>query len=90
MTARIRAKFQLNEEKRISWQPDSRYLKFGAVYDPSLPEAQRFAKATPSGTLEMQVDNPAAQFTLGTSYYLDFTPVQDEAPHAANVATQGA
>lgn len=74
----IRAKFQLQEDKRISWQPGYRYLKFGAVYDPSLPEDQRFCKATPSGTLEMTVDNPNARFELGTFYYLDFTAVDEE------------
>ena len=43
------------------------------------PEDQRFSKATPSGSLRMQVDNPAAleQFEPGKAYYLDFTPVPE-------------
>jgi hypothetical protein len=82
MTARIRAKFQCQEEKQVAWAPGSRQLKFQAVYDPDLPEDQKFAKYTPVGTLEMTVDNPAAQFTLGAQYYLDFTLVDNEATPA--------
>lgn len=83
----IRAKFQCQEENRSYWRgPDSRVVKFAAVYDPELPEDQRFCKATPTGTLEMTVDNPSARFTLGAFYYLDFTPVADEATPPAQVA----
>lgn len=74
----IRAKFCCQEEKRTAWNPDARTLKFGAVYDPDLPEDQKFAKYTPTGTLEMVVDNPNARFDLGAFYYLDFTPVEAE------------
>jgi hypothetical protein len=49
------------------------------MYDTSIPEDQRFQQATPSGSFEQLVDNPAAleQFELGKSYYVDFTPVPD-------------
>jgi hypothetical protein len=46
-------------------------------YDPDLPEDQRYMSATPSGKVELRVDNPAAlaEFAVGQAFYLDFTPV---------------
>jgi hypothetical protein len=40
------------------------------------PENVRFTKATPWGTINMGIDNPAAleQFEVGKQYYVDFTP----------------
>lgn len=39
---------------------------------------QSFAKATPSGFVEMTVDNPvvASQLVIGKAYYVDFTPIE--------------
>lgn len=71
MSTKIRAKFQCVEETRTSFA-GGRTLKFQPVYAPDLPEDRRFSKATPSGRLEMYVDNPAADFKVGTFYYLDF------------------
>lgn len=72
----IRAKMVLSSITSHSWSKDSKTLKFTTQYDQSIPEDQRFQKATPSGFIEMQVDNPAAleQFELGKGYYVDFTP----------------
>jgi hypothetical protein len=69
---------QLQSITEHAWSSGSRGLKFGACYDQSIPEDQRFAKATPSAQLEMQVDNPAAldRFKLGDYYYVDFTPAE--------------
>ena len=76
--ATIRAKFKCMAETRSAYgQEGARQYRFQAMYDPDLPEDQRFAKATPSGTLEIHVDNPSAQFTLGADYYLDFVPVDE-------------
>jgi hypothetical protein len=52
-------------------------LKFEARYDSTDTEHQRFTQATPWGTIEMQIDNPAAleQFEIGKQYYADFSPV---------------
>jgi hypothetical protein len=47
------------------------------MYDESIPEDQRYAKATPSGTLTITVDNPAVVFEPGASYYLDITPADE-------------
>lgn len=78
----VRGKFKLTAIEQCSWAKGgsvAHTLKFRTIYDQSIPEDQRFAKATPTGSLEMQVDNPAAleQFALGGDYYLDFTPVGD-------------
>lgn len=77
MSVHIRAKFLCASETRYGYG-DSRTYKFTAMYDPDTPEDRRYAKATPSGALEMQVDNPSAQFTPGAYYYLDFVPVDAE------------
>jgi len=70
----VRAKFTL--QSITQFQGSYKELKFGAVYDTSTPENERFTKATPSGQITMSIDNPAAleQFEIGKSYYLDFTP----------------
>jgi len=69
----VRAKMQLTEITDTTW--GGKRLKFSTVYDQSIAEDQKFQKATPSGSIEMHVDNPAAisQFTLGGYYYVDFT-----------------
>jgi len=69
----VRAKFKVQEQTRYEFAGK---VKLMAIYDTSTPENERFTKATPSGTLEMQIDNPAAldQFTPGAVFYLDFTP----------------
>jgi hypothetical protein len=42
----------------------------------AVEENRIFGKWSPSDSLQMQIRNPAAaaQFELGKSYYLDFTP----------------
>jgi hypothetical protein len=74
----VRAKFTLTSVTQHAWSADSKTLRFQAQYDTSIPEDQRFQKATPSGQFEMQCDNPAAnaQFELGKAYYFDITPAQ--------------
>lgn len=56
---------------------------FQPMYDDKTPEHQRYAKYTPTGKLEMLVDNPAVEFELGAYYYLDIVAV--EAPEPAQV-----
>lgn len=70
----VRAKMQLRSVTEEAW--GGKTLKFGCQYDTSIPEDQRFQKATPSGEASFQIDNPAAveQFKLGDYYYADFTP----------------
>lgn len=87
----VRAKFQLQSITAHCFS-SAKTLKFYASYDPTIPEDQRFAQATPSGSFEMYVDNPAAiaQFEIGKQYYFDITPADlpVEAQEGAN-ATQG-
>lgn len=76
----VRAKFRCNAETRKKWGPDdsqvTRSYEFMAVYDDETPEDQRYAKATPTGSLTIQVDNPDVAFEPGKTYYLDFTPAE--------------
>jgi hypothetical protein len=66
----VRAKFKVveNADGRIVLRPE---------YDHTIPEDQRFAQATPSGEIFLQVDNPSAgaALQLGKSFYIDFSPV---------------
>lgn len=72
----VRCKFELSEIRSHAGY-SAKTLVFAPRYDTSIPEDQRFYKATPSGRFEMLVDNPAAleEFKLGDSYYFDATPV---------------
>lgn len=74
----VRGKFRAVSETRSMYGAEgARTYKFAAIYDPNLPEDQAYAKATPTGTLEITVDNPSVQFDLSKSYYLDLTPVEE-------------
>jgi hypothetical protein len=72
-----RAKFCLVEVKQSSYNPTARTLVFEPRYTKSVEEDKRFSKATPSGKLEMTVDNPAVlksfEGKIGQAYYLDFS-----------------
>lgn len=72
----VRAKVVLCGVTEHSW--GGKTLRFDTQYDATIPEDQRFQKATPSGHIEMQIDNPAAlaQFKLGEPYYVDFSPAK--------------
>jgi hypothetical protein len=53
-------------------------LKATAVYSGS-PEDNSFAQATPSGTLELSISNPATRdlLKLGDKFYMDFTKAEE-------------
>ena len=71
----VRCKFCLVEISTFAH--GSQKFIFSPQYDTSIPEDQRFQKASPSGRFEITVDNPAAQafFKIGQCYYFDATPV---------------
>jgi len=75
--ATVRAKFrcQFENTRKHGPQPEAstRVYEFLAVFDDGTPENERYAKYTPTGKLEMAVDNRAVSFQPGKSYYLDFT-----------------
>jgi hypothetical protein len=70
----VRGKFTLQSITQNSYGGDGRTLVFTAQYDPELSEDAAYSKATPTGRIEMTVDNPAAlkQFKLGVAIYVDF------------------
>jgi hypothetical protein len=76
-----RAKFRCTRETQTRWNTQmvdpQRSYEFEATYDPDLPEDQRFARATPVGSLKITVDNPAVTFEPGSAYYLDITPADE-------------
>jgi len=55
-----------------------RKVKLYAQMDDGIPENQRYAKLTPSGTIEITIDNPPAAevFQPGKVFYVDFTETQ--------------
>lgn len=52
-------------------------IVFEPRYDQNLPEDQRFFKATPSGRLDIIVDNPTvvASLKVGDFVYVDITKI---------------
>lgn len=81
----IRAKFMVVAITEHSWGGGGqKTVKLEARYDPAIPEDQRFYEATPTGSLEMLVNNPAAleMLQLGHSFYIDLTPVPPETQNA--------
>lgn len=70
-----RAKFHCTSVETFDASPEEgqRTYRFGAVYDDSVPEDQRYARFTPSGELRIAVTNPSVSFEVGQSYYLDIT-----------------
>lgn len=72
----VRARFKLTEIHELSW--GGKRLVFAPEYDSTIAADRCFAKATPTGRFEMQVDNKAAleQFKLGEDYFVDFTPAK--------------
>lgn len=71
----VRAKFAVIEVRQHSWHPTGRTVVLEPRYDSTIEEDRRFAQATPSGRLEMFVDNPKAldHLAVGSVHYLDFT-----------------
>lgn len=74
----VRAKFTVQSHKKWAGPYGSTEVVLSPQYDTSIPEDQRFAKATPQGSISLTIDNPAAvdQLTLGKAFYVDFTPTE--------------
>jgi hypothetical protein len=72
-----RAKFLCSSATHFSHNKDARRYTFTPVSDSNTPENAAFTKYTPSGSLEILVDNPAVSFTPGKYYYVDFSEVPD-------------
>ena len=77
MAGTTRALFQVNdvlERKNAEGQTTSMIVKLNPSYESGVNKA--FFEATPTGSLEMTINNPAAFgfFRPGRKYWLDFTP----------------
>lgn len=74
----IRAKFRVEKVTQHAWNTAARTITLSPQYDQTIAEDRRFCDATPSGTFEMLVNNPAAiaQLQLGQQFYIDLTPVE--------------
>lgn len=76
----VRAKLRCSSENTVRWSnlagTERRDYEFLAQYDDTIPEDQRYARATPQAKLTMTVDNPNVVFQPGKNYYLDITPVE--------------
>ena len=79
----VRAKFTVTQiiDTRFGPRPEAHYqtVVLEPRYDQTIPEDVRFLTATPSGRMEMRIENPAAleQFVPGTSFYVDFTKAEE-------------
>jgi len=71
-----RGKFVCQSIKHVSWNKDVRVYEFTAVCNDGTPENERYHKYTPSGRVEITVDNPNVSFETGKSYYFDITEAQ--------------
>ena len=72
----VRCKFTVTSVTH--YQGEAKRITLTPQYDPELPEDQRFSKYTPSGSLEMTVDNPSVveALQIGKAFYLDLVPVE--------------
>jgi hypothetical protein len=71
----VRAKFKVT--KVATTEYPAKEVTLTPQYDPTIEEDRRFANTTPSGTIQLYIDNPPAadQLALGKFFYVDFTEV---------------
>lgn len=75
----VTAKFEVQSITEHQWSPKARTVKLAAVYGNG-EENKSWSEATPSGSIEMLITNPAAyeQFHLGAEVYLTFTDALEQ------------
>lgn len=86
-----RAKLTVTEVTNIhtaDWEGADRKqrVKFQAVYDESIPEDRKFNAATATeSSMELVITNQNLidGFELGAKYYVDLTPIKEDAGEAA-------
>lgn len=71
----VRAKFRCESVTEFVGQ---KRITLRAVSADEIEENRRYHKYTPSGEINITIDNPpaAAIFKPGESYYVDFLPIQ--------------
>lgn len=79
---RVRGKFFVLSVSKSAPKQAGSLIKLGAVSatDSKCAEDDFYHKYTPSGSIEMYVDNPSAEafFTIGKTVYVDFTEAPTE------------
>ena len=73
----IRAKFTCQQNTLNHETQTATIVLTPVTTNPPSEENLTFWKATPAGNITLEITNPqaSAQFSLGTNYYVDFTPV---------------
>ncbi|MEH2224401.1 hypothetical protein [Nostoc sp.] len=71
----IRAKFTCQQNTLNHETQTATVILTPVTTNPPNEENLTFWQATPAGNITLQITNPAAsaQFSVGTSYYVDFT-----------------
>ena len=79
---RARCKFRVDS---VTLTGHEEQIRLTAQYDSNDPEDTRFSEATPWGTFEAGISNPAlrGKFNVGDEYYVDLVPVEPPAEVAA-------
>jgi hypothetical protein len=76
----VRAKFKVSEviDKQLAPNYSQKTIVLTAQYDQKVAEDVSFQKATPTGRMELQIDNPVAieRMPIGKVFYVDFTPAE--------------
>lgn len=79
MSGPVRAKMKVSELRTVDYGGGMTQKKIilTAQYDQKVAEDVSFCKATPTGHIEMVIDNPVAldRMPVGTYFYVDFTPI---------------
>jgi len=80
----VRGKFRVTKIADTCYS-GGKEVTLSAEYDNTLEEDRRFAKATPSASITMFIDNPPAleQLKLGGYFYVDFSEVPKKEEAAA-------
>lgn len=84
----VQAKVRLNEKADVFTGPGKiTRVKFAAVYGDS-KENKTWSRYTPSGSIELSIDNPAAvdAFELGAEYIVSFEKYVAPPPEVASKA----
>lgn len=80
MSGTVRAKFKVSEiiERQFTPTYSQKTIVLSPQYDQKVAEDVSFQKATPTGRMEMQIDNPVAieRMPIGKVFYVDFTPAE--------------
>ena len=78
MSGTVRAKFKVTSivETHLAKDYSQKKIVLEPQYDSKVAEDVSFCKATPSGRMEMVIDNPVAieRMPVGQVFYVDFTP----------------